>query len=384
MSNLLVKNGVLIDGTGSPGRRADVRIRGGLVAEVGPDLVPDGEEVYDAAGATVCPGFIDSHTHLDPSMFWDPGCDPMPQHGVTTALIGNCSLSLAPVKPEHLDEVMDVFCYIEDMPIEEFRSGIPWNWKTWREYRDSMNENGAALNMASLIGHSMLRIYVMGAEAWQRAATDEEIEAMCVELAEALDAGCFGISTSFFDVDRAGRFVPTRFAEQKEFEALAATMGKAGHGLVEFIPNFTGETPLEEIKQIADATAPHEGVVAVWNGLLHTEMAPERSDDLITYSQGLRDAGADIWPIASPRTVDFNVNWEQTMVFMMLPEGWNKIMLVQGEERAALLRDPEWRKVAREEWDRVDKSLFPNTRPEYARFHLGHESRRTSAGSRRA
>ena len=165
MGNLIVKNGLLIDGTGSPARKADVRIRDGLVTEVGPDLEPAGEEVVDAAGAFVTPGFIDSHTHLDPSMFWDPGCDPMPQHGVTTALIGNCSLSLAPVKPEHLDEVMDVFCYIEDMPIEEFRTGIPWNWQTWREYRDSMNENGASLNMASLIGHSMLRIYVMGDDA---------------------------------------------------------------------------------------------------------------------------------------------------------------------------------------------------------------------------
>lgn len=368
MSDLIVKNGLLIDGTGSPARPADVRVRGGIVTEVGTDLAPEGEEVIDAAGAYVCPGFIDSHTHLDPSMFWDPGCDPMPQHGVTTALIGNCSLSLAPVKPEHRDELMDVFCYIEDMPIEEFRNGIPWNWQTWREYRDSMNENGSALNMASLMGHSMLRIYVMGADAWQRAATDEEIDAMCAELADALEAGCFGLSTSFFDVDRKGRFVPTRFAEQKEFEALSATMGDAGHGLIEFIPNFTGETPLEEIKQIADATAKHEGVTAVWNGLLHTEMAPERSDELIAYSQSLRDAGADIWPIASPRTVDFNVNWEQTMVFMMLPEGWNKIMLVQGEERAAMLRDSEWRKVAREEWDRVDKSLFPNTRTEHARF----------------
>ena len=158
MSDLIVTGGMLIDGTGSPARRADVRIRGGVIVEVGPDLAPQGEVEVDARGAYVTPGFIDSHTHLDPTMFWDPSCDPMPQHGVTTALIGNCSLSLAPVRPEHLDEVMDVFCYIEDMPIEEFRTGIPWNWQTWREYRDSMNARGAALNMASLIGHSTLRV----------------------------------------------------------------------------------------------------------------------------------------------------------------------------------------------------------------------------------
>lgn len=367
MGNLIVVGGLLIDGTGSPARRADVRIRNGLVTEVGPDLVPDGEEILDAKGAYVSPGFIDSHTHLDPSMFWDPACDPMPQHGVTTALIGNCSLSLAPVRPEHLEEVMDVFCYIEDMPIEEFRSGIPWNWQTWREYRDSMNARGAALNMASLIGHSMLRIFVMGEAAWTRAANTDEIEAMCAELADALEGGCFGLSTSFFDVDRAGRFVPSRLADQAEFEALAQTLGDAGHGLVEFIPNFTGENPLGEMKQLAETLAPH-GVTSIWNGLLHTEMNPSRSDDLIDFSQGLRDAGSDIWPIASPRTVDFNVNWQQTMVFMMLPEGWNKVMLVSGAARAALLQDSGWRKTAREEWDAQDKSLFPNTRIEHVRF----------------
>jgi N-acyl-D-aspartate/D-glutamate deacylase len=116
MSDLIVTGGMLIDGTGSPARRADVRVRGGVIAEVGPDLAPQGEVEVDARGAYVTPGFIDSHTHLDPTMFWDPACDPMPQHGVTTALLGNCSLSLAPVRPEHLEEVMDVFCFIETCP----------------------------------------------------------------------------------------------------------------------------------------------------------------------------------------------------------------------------------------------------------------------------
>ncbi len=369
--NLLILGGMIIDGTGTPAFRGDVRVRNGIITEVAADLAPasssEAEELVDATGAFVTPGFIDSHTHLDPSMFWDPSCDPMPQHGVTTALIGNCSLSLAPVRPEHLDEVMDVFCYIEDMPIEEFRTGIPWNWETWREYRDSMNENGAALNMASLIGHSMLRIFVMGADAWTRAATQNETESMCAELADALEAGCYGLSTSFFDVDRQGRFVPSRLAEPAEFQALAKTLSAAGHGIVEFIPNFTGDDPLGEMKLMAE-TLGAEGVTSIWNGLLHTELAPERSNDLITYTEELRNAGSDIWPIASPRTIDFNVNWEQTMVFMMLPQGWNQIMLVAGAEREAMLRDPEWRKTAREEWDAVEKSLFPNTRLECARF----------------
>lgn len=367
MSDLIVTGGSVIDGTGSPARRADVRIRGGVIVEVAPDLAPQGEVVVDARGACVTPGFIDTHTHLDPTMFWDPSCDPMPQHGVTTALIGNCSLSLAPVRPQHLEEVMDVFCFIEDMPIEEFRSGIPWNWQTWREYRDSMNARGSALNMASLIGHSMLRIFAMGADAWTRAATPAEIEAMCGELADALSAGCHGLSTSFFDVDRAARPVPSRLADLAELTALADTLAAAGHGIVEYIPNQTGEDPLGEMKRMAELLGPR-GVRSIWNGLLHTDLNPGRTQELIEYTATLAQYGAPVWPIVSPRTIDFNVDWDQTMVFMMLPKGWNQVMLVRGAARAERLRDPAWRKVAREEWDTVDKSLFPNTRIDFVRF----------------
>jgi N-acyl-D-aspartate/D-glutamate deacylase len=200
MGDLIVKGGTVVDGTGAAGVAADVRVEGGRITEVGPDL--RGDEVFDASGAVVAPGFIDTHTHLDPSMFWDPACDPMPQHGVTTALIGNCSLSLAPVRPEHLDDLIDVFSYIEDIPLADFRDGVPWSWKTWREYRDAIDERGAGLNVASLIGHSMLRMYAMGDGAWTRPATADEVAAMCTELADAMAAGCYGLSTSAFDVDR--------------------------------------------------------------------------------------------------------------------------------------------------------------------------------------
>src|SRR5688500_5708008 len=120
MANLLIRGGTVIDGTGSAGVRADVRVRDGMIVEVGPDLTPDGEQVLDAGDAYVTPGFIDNHTHFDPSFYWDPFADPMPQHGVTSVIIGNCSLSLVPMRASYRQQMSDVFSYIEDIPGEAF------------------------------------------------------------------------------------------------------------------------------------------------------------------------------------------------------------------------------------------------------------------------
>src|SRR4029077_5597744 len=146
MDDLLVRGGLVVDGTGAPARAADVRVRDGRIAETGPGLRTDGELVVDASGAYVTPGFIDIHTHFDPTVFWDPLCDPMPQHGVTTALVGNCSLGLAPMRPELVAGVTDVFCYIEDMPPHAFDTAIPWTWETFEQYRDVIDGMGVALH----------------------------------------------------------------------------------------------------------------------------------------------------------------------------------------------------------------------------------------------
>src|SRR5687767_12707885 len=126
MSNMLIKGGTVIDGTGAAGVAADVRVRDGVIVEVGPGLAVDDEQVLDAGGAYVTPGFIDNHTHFDPSLYWDPFADPMPQHGVTSVLIGNCSLSLVPMRSSFRDEMSDVFSYIEDIPLDAFHHEIPW------------------------------------------------------------------------------------------------------------------------------------------------------------------------------------------------------------------------------------------------------------------
>ena len=129
--DLLVRGGTVVDGTGAPARDADVRIRDGVVTEIGAGLAPDGETVVDASGAYVAPGFIDCHTHYDPSVWWDPLLDPMPQHGVTTVVTGNCSLSLTPVRAPDRVAASDVFGFIEDIPVDAFTTGIPWTWESY-------------------------------------------------------------------------------------------------------------------------------------------------------------------------------------------------------------------------------------------------------------
>ena len=168
---VLVRGGEVVDGTGAPAYRADVRVRDGRIVEVAPDLRPDGEAGFDASGAFVAPGFIDTHAHTDPQVFWDPTLDPEPVHGVTTMLVGNCSLSLYPVNDTTRDEIADLFAYVEDVPRHLFDDQVPWTWVDYAGYRDAVNAGGAGTNLAALVGHSPLRLAIMGQDAWTRVAT---------------------------------------------------------------------------------------------------------------------------------------------------------------------------------------------------------------------
>src|SRR5690349_4246189 len=147
--DLLVRGGTVIDGTGAPARPADVRVRAGRIAELASGLEPDGEPILDASGANVVPGFLDLHTHLDPQVFWDPACDPQPQHGVTTALVGNCSLSLFPVTDEQRIPIADMFAFVEDVPSDALIDHVPWTWHDYAGYRDAIDATGAGLNIAA-------------------------------------------------------------------------------------------------------------------------------------------------------------------------------------------------------------------------------------------
>jgi N-acyl-D-aspartate/D-glutamate deacylase len=365
MSRIVLQGGTVLDGTGGPAYDADVLVADGRIAEVGPSVDTTGARVLDAGGAYVTPGFIDMHTHLDPSLFWDPGCDPMPQHGVTTVLIGNCSLGLVPMRPDLVDEVSKLFCYIEDMPRETFARGIPWTWERYAEYRDA--HPGMSVHAVPLLGHSVLRLFVMGTDAWERAATDDERAQIVALLDESVAAGAFGFSTSFFDADAQSRPVPSRLADAAELEALVEVLGRYGRGLIEFIPDLQAPGGEQQLIDLVELCGRY-GVVSTTNTLVASDSRPQFAAGIMALTRKLRDGGSAFWPQMSPRTIDFRINWETSMVFMMLSE-WHRIPnAVDDSERARLLRDPEWRSAARAQWDACTGGLFPAQDSRRVRF----------------
>lgn len=365
--NLLIRGGDVIDGTGSPGFRADVRVREGRIVEVAAGLETEGEAEVDAREAVVTPGFIDTHAHTDPQVFWDPTLDPEPLHGVTTMLVGNCSLSLYPVTQATRAQVADLFSYIEDVPRHLFDDSVPWTWSNFEGYRDAVNATRTGANLAALVGHSPLRLAVMGEDAWTRAADGNERAQMAALLGEAVAAGAWGLSTSFLDSDQQGRPVPSRAADLEEFDALFDVLARAGRGVVEVVPGLLGPDPEIMLVELARRCGAR-GIPLTWTGFLYSDSNPASTERWIALAERLGSEGIGFYPQMSPRTVDFRLNWDSSMMFMSMPEGWHKVIAAKGTDKAALLANPKWRATARAEWDRTERSLFPNRRPETVRF----------------
>ncbi len=229
MSDILIKNGTVVDGSGAPAFKADVRVKNGVIAEVGADLAAAGERVVDASGCHVTPGFIESHTHYDASMWWQADLDPLPGYGATTMIMGNCGFSPAPLHKymPAQREMIGIFSFFEDIPEGPFMSNLPWDWNKWSEYRASSERNvRVPLNYAAYVGHIAIRLAAMGVEAWDREATPEEIAHMADLLDDALAAGALGLSDNLHDHDGSNRPVPSLKASDEEFLALFDVMDR--------------------------------------------------------------------------------------------------------------------------------------------------------------
>src|SRR5437773_5726116 len=189
---LSIKNGKIVDGSGLPGFHGDGAVSGGRIVEIG-KVNGEARQVLNADGLVVAPGIIDNHTHYDAQVTWDPLCTFSCYHGVTTVVVGNCSLALAPAHPEDRETLASVLSHVEAIPLEAIRTGVDWSWETIPQYLDALDRR-LGVNVASLIGHSAVRRYVMGEESQDRHATEDEIATMKNIVREGLEAGAIGVS----------------------------------------------------------------------------------------------------------------------------------------------------------------------------------------------
>lgn len=358
MGNLLITGGKVIDGTGAPARLADIRIRNGRIAEVAPGLSSQGETAIDATGAVVTPGFINSHTHFDATIYWDPMCDPMPQHGVTTVVAGNCSLGLAPVRPQDRHAQVDVYSFIEDMPLDVLNQAIPWSWESFEDYAATLKQLQLGVNLATFVGHSQIRCYVMGDAAWERVATPGEIAAMTAELDKALAAGALGLSYSLYDKDREGRRVPSALADDAEMDAMIARLGTHGASF-QFVPGDTTDVIIGQLEWLGTFLARHK-VTGFYNILVHLDSDPTRSQRIVACLEGLQAKGTRIFGMASPRMFEMSIGFQGSICFMAVP-AWNELVQSAPDVQQRMIADPQWRARARHDANSASRCCSRST-----------------------
>ncbi len=336
MLDLVIRNGLIVDGSGLPPRLGDVAITGGKIVSVGGRAAAGHREV-DASGRVVAPGFIDPHTHYDAQLCFDPYAFPAIEHGVTTVVPGNCSLSLAPLRVDQREAFSKMFRLIEEMPEEAFDTGVDWRWgESFGGWLDALTGN-IALNVAPLVGHSVLRMFVMGPEAQVRAATAEELAAMADMLRTCLDAGAVGLSTSFVDIDENYRPVPSRWAAPDELDALAAVLGERG-GVLQIVHEFYDtELTIARIEQLAELSLRH-GITTTLSPLFHSDGNQRGLERIIASIEDARARGAAVWPQVQTRPIDISFTLEQRSLMLLSMPSWWKIASLRdhGEKLAAI------------------------------------------------
>jgi len=348
MAELVIRGGSVVDGTGGAARRADVAIDGDRVIAIGEGL--EGARTLDATGLIVAPGFIDIHTHYDAQVFWDPALTPSCFHGVTTVVAGNCGFSIAPTRPQHRDAIARTLENVEDIDLDALRAGVPWNFEGFDEYLGAVAELRPQLNYGGFLGHSPLRLFVMGDEGYSRKANDVEIEGMCAVLREGLEAGAAGFSTSFGNthVGMDGKPVPSRFSDRREFYALARALGEVGRGVLDVVPG--DELAIEDLYRMQ----PELGVPIVWVPLLTWPKTSRHafSDyrQIVELHRRYRDEGVQVWPQVTPRPLTFQYSMANPYPLMSSP-GIADLISASDEVRIERFRDADWRREVQREID---------------------------------
>jgi N-acyl-D-aspartate/D-glutamate deacylase len=335
-----------------------VAIKDGKIVEIGQLSGPTSETI-DATGNVVAPGFIDNHCHFDAQVTWDPLCTYSPNHGVTTVIFGNCSLALAPVRPGDQESLAMMLSRVEAIPMESLTAGVNWNWETFPEYLDFLDQR-LGVNVGVMMGHSAVRKYVMGDDAYQREqATDEELEAMKAIVRDGIHAGALGLS---FDrnrghLDLVGRPIPGIVAPLDEIYELCSGLKGLPAGVLQCGSAYT----LEIKDGFATRMGELSGRPVVYNQIVYSANAPERWREHLDIAEQRIAEGHRVYPVINPRPQSTRFTMKNAQIFDRMPT-WRPLMMKPPEEIIAAFRDPGIRATLREEaveGKRLDTTTLP-------------------------
>jgi N-acyl-D-aspartate/D-glutamate deacylase len=330
--DLIIRNGKVIDGSGIPGFHADVGVSGGSIVEIG-QVSGDARRVLDADGLVVAPGIVDNHTHYDAQVTWDPLCTFSCYHGVTTVVMGNCSLALAPAHEEDREMLASVLSHVEAIPLEAIRAGVNWAWETIPQYLDTLDRR-LGINVASLIGHSAVRRYVMGEASQERHATNKEVAAMKAIVREGIEAGAVGVSfeRNLRHFDWNGRLAPTNVASDDEVFAVAGVVDEVGRGVIQ----FGGD------RKLGAQVAKSSRCPVFYGNITQQAVAPDRWREQLAEAENMMRQGHRAYQFVMPRPGDLRYTLKTAQHFDAMP-AWKAVMLLPLEKRKQAFRDPETR-----------------------------------------
>ena len=344
MHDLAIRNALIVDGTGKPPFHGDLAVANGQVVARGDD-VGSARETVDAEGLALAPGIVDTHTHFDAQLTWDPGASPSPSLGVTTVVIGNCGFTIAPCREQDRDATLRNLTHVEGMSLAALRAGVRWEFESFPEYLDLLEHGGLVPNVASYVGHSSVRTYVMGPAATEREATDDEISRMADIVRESVRAGAVGFSTTTFEGHNGehGVPMPSRFASEAEIAALVRAMGETGRGI--FMLTAGSATKLGALEDMVAAS----GRPALVAAFLHNPTRPDGVRLGLARLEAAAERDHEMWGQVSCRPLSL----EFTMASPYLFEGlaaWKPAMQAGDQDGLrAVYTSRDFRAAVREE-----------------------------------
>lgn len=368
--DLKIVGGRIIDGTGKPAYKGNVGIKDGKVVALG-NAPAAADATIDAGGQIVAPGFVDIHTHYDAQINWDPVLSISPWHGVTTVVMGNCGFGIAPTRKEHRSLIVRTLENVEGMSVKSLEAGLgaDWPFETFPEYLDNVEKGGSSINVAALLGHTPMRLYVMGPEATERAATAEEVGRMKDIMREGLEAGALGFATSKSPthVGYDGRPVPSRMAEFSEISEIAGVLGEQDAGVIQ--ATVGKDLSFDEFAELNKVSGRHVSWTALLGGggvlnVGSTEEQLARSTELV-------EQGYAVFPQVTCRPLNFEFRFDQPFLFQSMP-AFAPINQADHANKLKLYADAGFRDgfrsavqgPLREAWDKTVVSYCPQT-PDY-------------------